>query len=444
MSKLVRSTSPVVNVGDVHSTVMIITAYLKTAMSYMFHCIRCNLSPTSTNRASRNCTNRVYLDYASATPVCDEALRAMHGAEKLVGNSGSIHREGVEAKRVLEKARTRIAAELGCKAREVIFTSGITESNNLAILGCFKKIVLAGVAPKDTHWIVSAIEHSSVLACFNHIEEMGGAVSRIVPDSRGIISAQAIQKELRAETVFVSVGWANNEIGTIQPLSAIGQVLREYENKNGAKIIFHTDVGQGPLYQPLQVHSLRADLLSFGSAKLYGPHGIGALFVGNRAELAPIILGGGQERELRSGTENVALAVGFAEALAQTARERDSEAKRLTKLRNQLAEGLVARISGVLINGDLRHALPHMLNVSIPEVDTEYLMLALDQAGIAVSTKSACNEGDSKSHVVEALGGEEWRVENTLRFSLGRDTTASEIKKTLKTCLSIIADLSPR
>ena len=391
---------------------------------------------------------RIYLDYASATPIVAPALRAMHNAEKLIGNPGSIHDEGVRASRSLGNSRAQIAAELGCKPREVIFTSGITESNNLAILGSFKKMVLGGSTAKYTHWVTTSIEHASVLACFGHMKEMGGIVSFVNPDAHGIISADAIQKELRKETVFVSVGWANNEIGVIQPLSEISRVIREHEKKQSSGIIFHSDAGQAPLYLPATAHSLGVDLLSVGAAKLYGPHGIGALYVNDRGEPAPIILGGGQERGLRSGTENAALAAGFAKAFECIARERVLESKRLTFLRNQLAEGLVSGIAGATINGDLHRALPHMLNVSVPNISGEYFVLSLDRGGIFVSTKSACGEGtEKKSHVVAALGGLPaggWRAQNSLRFSLGKDTTEKDIRRVIKECRAIAARLDLR
>ncbi|MDO8522153.1 MAG: cysteine desulfurase family protein [bacterium] len=389
-------------------------------------------------------SKRIYLDYASATPMLAQAVRAMRSAEKLVGNPGSIHDEGVRAARSLLNSRAQIAAQLGCKPREIILTSGITESNNLAILGSFKKVVLGGETSKYTHWITTSIEHASVLSCFEHIKELGGMVSFVNPNSHGLISARAIKKELRKETVFVSVGWANNEIGVVQPLSEISRVIREHEKKQDSVVIFHSDAGQAPLYLSAQAHSLGVDLLSVGAAKLYGPHGIGALFRNDRAELAPVILGGGQENGLRSGTENVALVAGFAKAFEGVARERDSESKRLAQLRDQLFSGLVAGIPGLIINGDIKHSLPHMLNISVPKVQGEYFVLSLDMAGIFISTKSACGEGTEKiSHVVAALGGEAWRAENSLRFSLGRDTTESGIRRVIKECTAIASRLQP-
>lgn len=366
----------------------------------------------------------------------------MRAAEHLYGNPGAIHYEGVAAKRSLEDSRARIAALLGCKAREVVFTSGLTESNNLAIIGYAKHLerVKSGLA--DTHWLVSAIEHDSILSSFAEIEAMGGHVSYIEPDLRGIILPQALAGALRPQTVFVSVGWANNEIGTVQPMPKIAQTLRAHEKKNSSRIVFHSDAGQAPLYLSTIVHSLGVDLLSLGANKLYGPHGIGALHIGKDITLAPTIVGGKQERNLRAGTESVALAAGFAKAFEVVAREREEESKRIEVLRNELAEEIVAREPGVIVNGDLTHTLPHMLNISIPGVQSEYVVLALDHAGIAISTKSACREGEeSRSHVVAALGGESWRAGNTLRFSLGRETTARDITQIVEACTEIIERL---
>ncbi len=378
---------------------------------------------------------RIYLDYASAPPVLDVALKAMRATEKLIGNPGAIHAEGVGAKKSLEDSRARIAAILGCKARELIFTSGLTEANNLAIVGFARALERTKRTLEGTHWIVSSIEHDSVLQCFSEIERMGGTVTHVDPNEKGIITAEQIAVALKPETVFVSVGWANNEIGTIQPLRKIAQAL---ESRN---IIFHSDAGQAPLYEKAVVESLGVDLLSLGANKLYGPHGIGALYLSNRTNLASTLLGGKQERGLRPGTESVALAVGFAAAFEQVARERDAESKRIAKMRDELARQLVARIPDSIINGDLKFALPHMLNISIPNIQSEYVTLALDHAGIAVSTKSACREGEeSASHVVAALGGESWRAKNTLRFSLGRNSRKRDIDSVVET----VADLTER
>ncbi len=379
---------------------------------------------------------RIYLDYASATPVAAEAKRVMTHAMQTYANPGALHAEGVVAKRMLENAREHIAAHLGCKAREIIFTSGLTEANNIGIVGYARNLMFLRQDPAlpKTHWIVSSIEHSSVLECFAEVERMGGNVTHVDPNPDGIIAVEKVNNALRPETVLVSVGWGNNEIGTIQSLSEIARALRVHEKKHNSTVALQSDAGQAPLYRRAQVHSLGVDMFSLGSGKLYGPRGIGALYVSNRVGLVPVVFGGGQERGLRSGTEDPALAAGFAEAYDVIASEREWEVQRLRKLRDNFAHEIIGRIPGVIINGDLSHALPHMLNISIPgDRSGEYLVLALDHADVALSTKSACREGEARSHVVEALGGDSWRAQNTLRFSLGRDTTERDLKRTVAT-----------
>lgn len=375
---------------------------------------------------------RIYLDNASATPLHEDAQRAMREAERLFANPGAIHAEAVAAKALLQNARERLARQLECKSREIVFTSGLTEANNLAILGTARKMQMDGKKLEDTHWIVSSIEHSSVLEPFAEIERLGGKVAHVDPDEKGIVSAEKVGRALTKQTVFASICWGNNEIGTLQPLREIAAALKAYESAHGATIIFHTDAGQSPLYEYPHVHTLGTDLMSLGSGKLYGPRGIGALYLSNRAALAPIILGGGQERGLRSGTEEPALAAGFAAALEIAAREREAEGKRLKKLRDKFASRIAERMPDVIINGELKRSLPHMLNISLPSINAEYVVLAMDRDGISLSTKSACNEGGGASHVVQQLGGEPWRARNTLRFSLGRDTTEADLDVALE------------
>ena len=378
---------------------------------------------------------RIYLDYASATPVLAKAQQASEKAARVFANPGGLHAEAVAAKHLLTTSRERIAAHLGCKGRELIFTSGLTEANNIAIVGYARALEQKLRTLKDTHWIVSSIEHASVLECFSEVERMGGTVTHIEPSPSGIISPERVMKVLRPATTFVSVGWGNNEIGTVQPLSRVAQVLRAHEKVHGITVVFHSDAGQAPLYLSPQVHTLGVDVLSLGSGKLYGPRGIGALYVGARTQLSRIIFGGGQERGLRSGTEEPALAAGFAEAFDEISELRDGEKRRLRILRDEFAREICARIPNVIVNGNLKHALPHMLNVSMPGNRTgEYLVLLLDRAGISLSTRSACKEGEAESHVVAALGGAAdtpWRARNTLRFSLGLQTTKADIKRVL-------------
>lgn len=371
---------------------------------------------------------RIYLDYASATPMRAEARKAVEKHWDTFGNPGGIHADGVAADKALEAARDTVALELACKGREVIFTSGGTEGNNIAILGVARKILKRQDDFSKTHWVVSSIEHPSVLECFGEIERLGGQVTHVDPDERGTITVDAVLAAVKKNTVLVSIGWANSEIGTVQPIREIARALVEQYPET----LLHTDAGQAPLYLAPHVHTLGVDLMTLDSGKVYGPRGVGALYLSNRVDASSVYLGGGQERGLRPGTENIGLIAGFAEAFALAGKERKGEASRLQMLRDTFLKKLIARIPDAIVNGDIKRALPNMLNISLPNIQSEYLTLQLDAKGISISTKSACREGENRrSHVVEALGGPEWRAENTLRFSLGSATTAKELEKTL-------------
>ena len=267
------------------------------------------------------------------------------------------------------------------------------------------------------------------------IERLGGKVTHVDPDKRGIIWPKAVVEAMKPHTVFVSIGWANSEIGVVQPIRDISRAVREKKEE----VIFHTDAGQAPLYLSPHVHTLGVDLMTLDSGKFYGPRGVGALYISNRTELAPILLGGGQERGLRAGTENVALAAGFAAALSIVSSERNTESHRLGKLRDDFARDITAHIPEAVINGDPKRLVPHMLNISIPGIQSEYVTLALDAVGVSISTKSACREGeDRRSRVVEMLTDEAWRAENTLRFSLGRETSERDLKDAAAKLFAII------
>ena len=381
---------------------------------------------------------RVYLDYASATPVLPAALEAYVRVSTQFGNPGSIHSDGVVAKAELEHARESVAETMACKPREIIFVSGGTEANNLALIGHARRLESLHRTLRGTHWIVSAIEHPSVLECFAEIERQGAEISHIEVDRAGRVRPEALAAALKKETVLVSIGWANHEIGIIQDVSALAHVIHEHEKRMHTVVIFHSDAGQAPLYRAPHVHTLGVDILTLDSGKLYGPRGIGALYVSNRTQLSPILFGGSQERGLRAGTENPALATGFAAALHEIGTDRSVEARRVESLRNELLSVLKKKITDLATNGSPERGVPHILNVSIPQVDCEYLTIALDQKGIAMATKSACREGEEKrSHVIDALQAEKWRAAHTIRISLGRETTRADIVR----AATVFADL---
>ncbi|MBI2048482.1 MAG: cysteine desulfurase [Parcubacteria group bacterium] len=370
---------------------------------------------------------RIYLDYAAATPVRDEARAAFRDALGTFGNPSSLHSEGVAAGVLLESARESIARIFQCKAGELVFTSGGTEGNNLAIFGSTSRL-----NPEEVHVVVSTIEHPSVLEPIAELERRGMRVTRVAPDEHGRIAPERVRDALTPETALVSVGWANSEIGVVQQLSAIAKEIRAYEAEQGTKIIFHTDAGQAPLYIKSTVYSLGVDVMTLDSGKLYGPRGIGALFIKRGVKLAPLLFGGMQEGGMRAGTENVALAAGMAAALRAAALERESESARLTELKSEFMHMLQQALPNVMLNGEPKHSLPHIINISIPDIDAEYVALALDHRGVAVSTKTSCKEGERESMVVKAIAPDSWRSRSALRFSFGRETTARDSSRTLE------------
>jgi cysteine desulfurase len=338
------------------------------------------------------------------------------------------------------EARKEIAQILDARADEIIFTSGGTEGNNLAFFGTVS-------SPKDSHLIVSAIEHPSVLECARELEKRGAEVTYLLPDAEGIISAKSVKEALRENTVLVSVMYANNEIGTIQPIAEIAKVIREWRKAKSQKLkaesflFFHTDACQATNYLPMNVLKLGVDLLTFNASKIYGPKGIGALYAKRGTKLAPIVFGGGQERGLRSGTEDSALVKGFAEAMRITEKMKEKESARLAKLRDFFIQEIRAKISGTVLNGSSACRLPNNVNISFPGADAEQLVIQLDAFGIAVGTGSACANisGAGKvSHVLTAIGADRFRAAEAVRFTLGRETKKEDLLYAISTILSLV------
>lgn len=378
---------------------------------------------------------RIYMDYAGATPPSKNSLKETVAAYGAYGNPGSLHREGLKAKELLDSARRRIARVIECRESEVVFTSGGTESNNLAILG-----VVEALLPKrvmhSMHFITSTIEHASVLEPFRMLERAGARVTYVQPQENGRIKPEDIHTALTPSTVLVSIGWANSEIGTVQPLHAVAAQIREYTQKHDVNIFFHSDAGQAPLHLSPIMSGLGVDMLTLDSGKLYAPRGVGALIVRRQVHLSSIMRGGGQEKELRPGTEPVALACGFARALEEADIMRKEESARMRELRRTFIAELQKQLSDFEINGDEEHTLPHIVNISVRGIDPEYVVFLLDKEGIAIATKSACEEGARESHVVKSCFPESelWRAQTTLRFSFGRDTT---VRKTRRVAASL-------
>ena len=373
---------------------------------------------------------RVYLDHASTTPIDARVKRAMEPYfAKQFGNPSSIHTEGLEVKKAIDYARTKVARALECRAEEIIFTSGGTESNNLAIFGLLS-------AKKNAHIVTINIEHSSILGPLRELERQGRVEVTYVPvESNGIVRAEKIIAAIRLNTVLVSVQYANNEIGTIQSIAKIGKMIRALR----VPIIFHTDACQAPLHLNCLVNALGVDLLTLDGHKMYGPKGVGCLYVRRGVRLAPILFGGGQENGLRPTTENVPSIIGFAEALHLAREARAKESARLTALRDYLYASVLQNTSirkrEIVVNGSMEatERLPNNLNISLPGVDTEMLTLQLDAKGIAVSTKSSCLKNEKISYVVAALAHDNARAASTLRFTLGRGTTKKDIEYVVKT-----------
>jgi cysteine desulfurase len=375
---------------------------------------------------------RVYADYASATPVRKEALRAFSVAqESFPGNPHSLHLDGVRAHDALAGARKDIARAFECKDSEVLLVSGGTEGNNLALLGTVRHL-LTSRTMTSLHIVVSATEHSSVLEPCRELERLGARVTYVYPNEQGIITDEAVASVLTPSTVFVSVHWANSETGIIQSIPAIARRIRAYEKEHGVNIVFHADAGQAPLYLAHTFSSLGCDLLTVDSGKLYGPRGCGAVLMKFRVQLAPLMYGGGQEKGLRPGTENVALAAGFAAALQSMASEREGEVRRLRDIRKRLIAALQAAHPDVVVHGTSQHTLPHMISVALPDSDAEYVVLRMDAQGVSVATKSACDEAKRESHVIQAMTRgtkHAWATLSTIRISLGKGTRRADVKR---------------
>ena len=362
----------------------------------------------------------IYLDYQATTPMDDRVLEAMlpYFRDKFGNAASRNHPFGWEAEKAVEAARAQVAALIGAESKEIVFTSGATESDNLAIKG-----VAEMYREKGRHVITATTEHKAVLDTCKHLEQQGYEVTYLPVDKLGMVSAEQVAAAIRPDTILVTLMLANNEIGTIHPIEAIGRVCKE------RGVLFHTDATQGVGKVPVDVQKLGVDLLSLSAHKMYGPKGVGALYVRRRNPrvlLAPIIDGGGHERGMRSGTLNVTGIVGLGKAAELCQQEMEKDTARLRKLRDRLNEKLHESLDEIYINGSMEHRLPHNLNISFAYVEGESLLMGIND--VAVSSGSACTSASLEpSYVLKALGAGDDLAHSSIRFGLGRWTTDEEV-----------------
>ena len=374
---------------------------------------------------------QVYLDYAATTPVDPRVVDAMLPYFTVrAGNASSLHAFGQEARAAVDEARAQVAGVIGSRPSEIVFTSGATESDNLAVLG-----VALATESRGRHIVTTAIEHHAVLEPCHALQQRGYAVTCVPVDGRGIVDPDDIRRALRGDTVLISVMAANNEIGTLQPVAEIGRLARE------TKIPFHSDATQLVGAGPVHVDELQVDFLSLSGHKRYGPKGVGALYVRRDTPLAPVQRGGGHERGWRGGTENVPGIVGLGRALQIAAAEMGEESRRLAVLRDRLIREALA-LPGAHLNGDPLRRLPNNVNVSFDGTDSQSLVMSLDLQGVAVSAGSACSSGSIEpSHVLTALGIPAERATAAVRFTVGRGTTEEEVAYAAHALREVVARL---
>ena len=377
---------------------------------------------------------RIYLDNNATTPVLPEVFEAMRPYfVEHFGNASSIHHHGQETRAAIERARDSVASLLGCRAAEVVFTSGGTEGDNLAI---------AGLTGSGDHVVTSSIEHHAVLHACKHLEDTGCEVTYLPVDGRGLVDPDDVRRALRPSTRLISIMMANNETGVLQPLEEIGKIAAESD------VYFHTDAVQSAAKVPIDVERIGCDALSISGHKMHAPQGVGALYVRKGTRLRPLFYGGRHERSRRAGTENVPgiVALGKAAELALQGFERGDD-KKTSALRDRLQQGILAQVEEAGVNGNGAARVPNTTNIYFDHIDGEAMVIALDLKGLAVSTGAACSSGAIEpSHVLVAMGLRPDRARASIRFSLGKQNTAEDIDLALALVPETIArlrELSP-
>ncbi|HHV84145.1 MAG TPA: cysteine desulfurase NifS [Tepidanaerobacter syntrophicus] len=377
---------------------------------------------------------RIYLDNAATTPVRSEVLEAMlpYFTQKF-GNASTIYSYGREAKEALEESRKNVAQLIGANAEEIFFTSGGTESDNWALRG-----IASANVKKGKHIITSSVEHHAVLHTCQDLEKQGFKITYLPVDKDGLINVKDVADTITDETILVSIMHANNEIGTIQPINEIAKAIKQ---KN-PEIIFHTDAVQTAGKIPVNVNNLGVDLLSMSAHKIYGPKGVGALYIRKGTRIAPFMTGGAQESSRRAGTENIAGIVGFGKAAELAVCEQQDQFEKLTLLRDRLMQGILNTIPYTRLNGHPTLRLPHNVNISFEFIEGESILLNLDMKGICASSGSACTSGSlDPSHVLLAIGLPHEIAHGSLRLTLGRENSQEDVDYVLEVLPGIIDKL---
>ncbi len=376
--------------------------------------------------------NRVYLDHSATTPVRKEVAEAMLPYfSGMFGNASSIHSFGREARRAIQNARKKIAGMIDADLTEVVFTSGGTESDNLALMGCAYAKRKGG-----RHIVTSSIEHSAVLNCCRNLEREGFEITYLPVDGQGLVDPASVKDTIRPDTVLVSIMLANNEVGTVQPISEIGKIT------GAMGVPLHTDAVQALGKLSVTAKRLNADLISMSGHKIYGPKGIGMLYIRKGISFKPLMHGGHHEMGFRPGTENVAAIVGLAKAMELAELERKDFIEKTFALRSVLEAGINEKIKNVIVNGHTEKRLPNISNASFKNTDGETLLMILDSLGIAVSAGSACSSGSTEpSHVLSAMGISAELASGNLRFSIGRSNDREDIYRVLEVLPDVVAKL---
>lgn len=375
---------------------------------------------------------KIYLDHAATTYTRPEVFKAMHPYfSDIFGNPGSLHSHGLQASKIVSESRKKIAKILNCQAEEIIFTGSGTESINLAIKGLANSL-----KNKGKHIITSSTEHHAVIETCEFLKGEGFEITYLDVDEFGLVKPEILERAIRKDTILISIMYANNEVGSINPISELGKIAKKHN------ILFHTDACQAAGLLDINVDHLNVDLMSLNGSKIYATKGIGILYKKRSVNISPLIHGGGQEFGLRSGTENVPFIVGLTKALELAQKEKKKESARLTKLRDRLISGIIKKIPKTFLNGHPKSRLPNNVNVTILDVEGESVLLLLNEKGISASTGSACTSKDLEpSHVLTAMGLPHAASHGSIRFTLGLKTKQADIDYVLKVLPGIVDHL---